>query len=577
MKVLNTETAKIVFKVSLSFFIVVLFIPSFFYFVFFERILPNTYVNNINIGGLTKEEAAKRLAQELRIPESLIILDPNKQTEIRLEDFDFSYDFKKTIEKAYPKKEKTDLLKDIRSIYQKTKIEPLYNYNEEKLEKIIEKIAAETGKKGQKPQAKLENGEVRIINGTAGVIVEKEELKNTLKEKLKNFDFSPITLNTISDAYVLSEKEVKEYIERAKKLLNKKIVISFENYQEEIQDKDIIDATDYFEKYQDEKIKDIIQKIALKIERPPQNPIFNFENGIVKEFQPAKDGINIEKEKFLTQIKTSFENLENSEQKTITIEVPVKKTPSDYKTEDVNSLGIKELVGLGKSKFAGSIPSRIHNIKLAASKFNRILVKPEETFSFNQVLGEVSKETGYQQAYIIKEGQTVLGDGGGVCQVSTTLFRAVLNTGLPIVERQAHAYRVGYYEQDSPPGFDATVFSPSPDFKFKNDTPGHLLIQTKVDTTNKTLIFEIYGTKDNRQIYISKPTITNITPPPEDLYIDDPSLPAGQVKQIDWKAWGAKVWFDYKVTKDGQEIFNKRFYSNYRPWQAKFLRGTKGQ
>jgi len=236
-------------------------------------------------------------------------------------------------------------------------------------------------------------------------------------------------------------------------------------------------------------------------------------------------------------------------------------------------LGIKELVGLGKSKFVGSIPSRIHNIKLAASKFNGILVKPEEIFSFNQILGEVSKETGYEQAYIIKEGQTVLGDGGGVCQVSTTLFRAALNTGLPILERQAHAYRVGYYEQDSPPGFDATVFSPSPDLKFKNDTPGHLLIQTKFDGNNKTLVFEIYGTKDNREVYISKPVISGTTPPPEDLYIDDPTLPSGKIKQIDWKAWGAKVWFDYKVTRDNQEIFSKRFYSNYRPWQAKFLRG----
>lgn len=573
MNYLNKEMLKKTLKIALLPLLIVLSPILFFYFVFFERILPNTYVNNISIGGLTEEEAQKRLFQEVKTPEEIIVLIKNQEIKIKPEDFELKYDFEKTAKTAYFKKEEKPL-ENLKSIYQKTLVTPIFNYDKEKLEKIIEEIAIKTEEKGQKPQATLENGKIKIINGSVGVIIKKEDLENQIKEKIKNFDLSPITLKTVSDDYVLDYIDLKKYEERVNKLLNKKIVVSFENFQQEIPDKEIIGLTDYFDGYQKDKVKELSSVISTKIERPPQNPIFNFENGVVKEFKPAEDGIVLNQEDFTANLISSFEILENSDQKTITITPPVKRTPPDYKTEDVNSLGIKELVGLGKSKFVGSIPSRIHNIKLAASKFNGILVKPEEILSFNKILGEVSKETGYQQAYIIKEGQTVLGDGGGVCQVSTTLFRAVLNAGLPIVERQAHAYRVSYYEQDSPPGFDATVFSPSPDFKFKNDTPGHLLIQTKFDGNNKTLVFEIYGTKDNREVYISKPVITGITPPPEDLYIDDPSLPSGKIKQIDWKAWGAKVWFDYKVTKEGQEIFSKRFYSNYRPWQAKFLRGT---
>jgi len=121
---------------------------------------------------------------------------------------------------------------------------------------------------------------------------------------------------------------------------------------------------------------------------------------------------------------------------------------------------------------------------------------------------------------------------------------------------------------------DATVFSPSTDFKFKNDTPGHLLIQTSIDVPNRVLAFDIYGTNDGRQVTISQSRIWDQSPPPPDLYQDDPNLATGVVKQIDWKAWGAKVAFDYQVKRGGETLQNQTFYSNYKPWQAIFLRGT---
>jgi len=133
---------------------------------------------------------------------------------------------------------------------------------------------------------------------------------------------------------------------------------------------------------------------------------------------------------------------------------------------------------------------------------------------------------------------------------------------------------VGYYEQDSAPGFDATIYAPSPDLKINNDTPGHILVQTSVDTKTSTLVFEIYGTKDGRVASVTKPVVSAQVAPPEDLYVDDPTLPAGTVKQIDYKAWGAKVSFNYLVTRNGEEIYKKTFVSNYRPWQAVYLRGT---
>ena len=161
-----------------------------------------------------------------------------------------------------------------------------------------------------------------------------------------------------------------------------------------------------------------------------------------------------------------------------------------------------------------------------------------------------------------------------MCQVSTTLFRSVLNAGLPVVERVAHAYRVGYYEQDSPPGFDATVYAPSPDLKFKNDTPAYILITAKADPKSYSLVFELYGASDGRVASITKPVVSNYSAPLPTIYQDDPTLPTGTLKQTDFSAAGARVSFNYTVTRDGETVFQKTFISNYRPWAAVYLRGT---
>ena len=259
----------------------------------------------------------------------------------------------------------------------------------------------------------------------------------------------------------------------------------------------------------------------------------------------------------------------------ITIMVSTKALEPKISTDKVNNMGIKELIGTGTSLFQHSISSRIYNITLASSRINEALIAPNETFSFAKTLGDVSAFTGYQQAYIIQNGKTILGDGGGICQVSTTFFRALLNAGLPITERHAHAYRVGYYEQDGPPGLDATVYVPSVDLKFKNDTNNYILVQTQINTEMQQLSVFLYGTKDGRSVLLSQPSITNRTPAPPDLYQDDPTLAKGIVKQVDFSAEGSKVSFAREVIKNGKKIISETFISNYAPWQSIFLRGTK--
>lgn len=323
--------------------------------------------------------------------------------------------------------------------------------------------------------------------------------------------------------------------------------------------------------------KDIVRQIITNLEenynKPAKNALFKFDNGRVVSFAQEEKGIELKSEEFLENFnKMVYEINEKPDNKIVVINKKI--IEPEISLSEANSFGITEFIGEGKSDYSHSISERIHNIILASSKFNGVLIPKNKVFSFNQTVGDISSLTGYQPAYIIKGGKTVLGDGGGVCQVSTTLFRAALNTGLPIVERYPHAYRVGYYENDAKPGLDATVFAPSVDLKIQNDTPAYILIQTEVDKNNNLLFFRFYGKKDNRQIEISTPILWDVQPPPEPIYQDDPTLKRGVIKQVDFAAWGGKTNFSYQVTYPDGKINKNDFFSSFRPWQAVFLVGT---
>ena len=168
------------------------------------------------------------------------------------------------------------------------------------------------------------------------------------------------------------------------------------------------------------------------------------------------------------------------------------------------------------------------------------------------------------------------GAGGGVCQVSTTLFRAAFWSGLPIVERWAHAYRVSYYEQGNKPlGLEATIFTPNVDLKFKNDTGKPILIQTTINPANSSLTVRLYGTKPAREVSLDGPTISNRQPPGPPVYQDDPTLPAGQQKQVEWPREGMDIKYSRVIKQGGQVVSRDNFVSEYIPTQATFKVGKR--
>lgn len=453
-----------------------------------------------------------------------------------------------------------------------------WEWNDKLAYELVAEISDNIDSPASEPEVVVDKKNISVLTGENGQETDKRLLMEKIRQTVSYPTITTVDIPVIERKPKLSDQQADIAKKRVQKLIGKKIELGSRQV-------DQVWALDVYEfaawinpvgGWKKEKVMSWVDQLAGTVNRPAQNAMIRYiASGKVEEFVPERLGVRLINQELVEQLITELASLEGTEATVYKIQIPLEITEPNIKTADINNLGIRERVGRGESWFSGSITNRIYNLKKATAILNGVLIAPGDVFSFNKSVGEISAATGYKQAYIIKEGKTILGDGGGVCQVSSTLFRAVLNAGLPITARTAHAYRVHYYEEKYSPGFDATVFQPAPDFRFVNDTPGYILIQTSIDEKNKHLVFDLYGTKDGRVAEISKAKIWDQTPPPPDLYQDDPTLPIGKIVQTEHSSWGAKVAFDWKVVRGSEILQQRTFYSNYQPWQAVFLRGTK--
>jgi vancomycin resistance protein YoaR len=259
------------------------------------------------------------------------------------------------------------------------------------------------------------------------------------------------------------------------------------------------------------------------------------------------------------------------------VSLVVATLPPLVSTTDASKIVIEGLAAQGYSDYTGSAAERVVNVGVAASMFHGIVIPPGGEFSFNEHLGWVVDATGYEEGYIISGNRTEVDVGGGVCQVSTTVFRAAMEAGFEITERHAHAYRVPYYENGSPLGYDATVFSPWVDLKFRNNTEHYYLMEVEDNPQALTLAINLYGPPTGRDVEIIS-TIVEEVPHGPPIYEEDPALAPGVVKQVDWEHPGATIKLE-RVIRDsatGAEIGRDEYWSVYEPWQARFLVGPGG-
>jgi vancomycin resistance protein YoaR len=319
------------------------------------------------------------------------------------------------------------------------------------------------------------------------------------------------------------------------------------------------------------QLRQYLLQVAPGLSRTPRNPrfVFNDETRQLEVIQPAVIGRELDVEATVASV---HEKLLVGDHTVSLVMKQIDPPVTDQSSGE--SLGITELVHAETSYFYGSSQSRVQNISTAASKFHGVLVPPGAVFSMAETIGDITLDNGYAEALIIIGGQTIKGVGGGVCQVSTTLFRTAFFAGMPIVERYAHAYRVYYYEKVAGnrlntrlAGLDATVFVPIVDFKFTNDTPYWLLMETYVNPGSSSITWKFYSTTDGRRVEWDTTGAVNIVKAPAPLYRENSDLRQGEIKQVDWAADGADVTVRRVVYRNDQVYLQDTIYTHYQPWQ----------
>lgn len=575
------------------------------------KIFPRTYLGSENLGGLKKDEAQDRVvgilapAQSQKLTFSDQSIGENKSFEISPDQLELSYKGDKTLNNLVSVGRSKNPLKRIsqlfRSIFSQNKVAASFVIDQRKLEEKISQIAAVIDQPELDATLKIESGQIEVEPERVGKKVDRPTLRSVILQQISQVNLpSNHTLTVLQVNPKVVVKDAQRGIQEAEKILQMSLVLKYQNKKFEIQKEQIAGFLEFVSsavagveknkldaqaisqdlkegipesiytvspRLNSDKIKNYVSELAKDINQQPKDAKLTIDGGRVKVFQLSQDGLVLEQEKAAQLI---LEALLSGQAEVI---LPVKVKKPQISSDTIDTLGIKELIGKGTTSFAKSPPNRIYNISVGAQTFNGVLIKPGEEFSFLKYLGQVDASTGYRPELVIKEDRTTPEFGGGLCQVSTTMFRGALATGLPITERQNHSYRVSYYEP--PVGMDATIYIPKPDLKFKNDTAGYILIQTEISGNN--LSFGFYGTSDGRRMETSQPEIWDIVPPGDPIYVDTPDLPAGELKQVEKAHPGSKAKFTYTVYSADGSVRNKQtFVSSYKIWKARFLRGTGG-
>jgi vancomycin resistance protein YoaR len=307
------------------------------------------------------------------------------------------------------------------------------------------------------------------------------------------------------------------------------------------------------------------ETLSAEVNRAPVDArvAWDAEGGLVAR-DPSVDGAAMRPTAFADAVTASFFDRQGA------VEIPVVVTKPAIDGNNLAALNIDTRLSRGDSNYGGQRWYRDTNVELAADYLNGALVAPGEEFSFNAAIGDITKERGYVESGVIVNGRATTGDGGGVCQVSTTMFRATIQAGLPVTDWAEHTQRLGIYEQDGwTAGYDASILqvegaprSEWGDFKFRNDTGGYILVQSWTEYPYH--IVEIYGNDDGRDVEISDANFWEATGYPPDIEVVDASLPPGSMTQTEWPRMPMDAAFVMTVTYADGTVNQQEFYSEYR-------------
>jgi vancomycin resistance protein YoaR len=554
------------------------------------KVIPGVRVAGVNLSGLRPEEAATRLGQVLSYPSTgrIVFRDGSQAWVATPAELGMVFDVGASVESAYGVGRSAGLFGNLSGQVQSWRsgvdVPPIVIVDQRVAYACLQNIAAQVNRPVIEADLRLNGTEVIYTPGQIGRTLDIDATLAGLELQMQLFRDSEVSL--VIHETAPQTMDASAQADALRGILSAPLVLTLPDYQSGDPGPWTVDiptlagmvaiahnGADLQVQVNPDSLNALLSSIAPQTDRSSANARFIF-NDTTKQLD-LRSGYNAVVGRKLDAAATlaSVQSSLLAGQHTIPLTM-IYTQPAVPDDATAASLGITELVSSQITYFRGSGQARMQNIETSAAKFHGLLIAPGEVFSMAQVLGDVSLENGYAEAMIIYNGRTIKGVGGGVCQVSTTLFRTVFFAGFPILERTPHAYRVYYYEQNASgydsqlAGLDATVYFPLVDFKFTNDTPYWLLMETYVNKSAQRITWKFYSTKDGRTVDWNTTGPVNIVPAPEPLFNLNSDLAAGEMNQTDWAADGADVTVTRTVTRDGVIVSNDTFRTHYLPWQA---------
>ncbi|MGI5837124.1 MAG: VanW family protein [Chloroflexota bacterium] len=551
-------------------------------------IYPGVEVAGIPVGGMTKEDAlaAVKPIYEQRAKRSLLFRMDGVERKMVLSEIGVSFDPEAGVDTAYKIGRTGGPLERIGSqlsaLVRGNSVESSgVRIDRAKLQSVITQIAGEIDRTVK--DAELVIGDDFSVQISPDVIGRRLDVEGAVGaiEKAVITGADSVELPVLITLPKRLEKDLVEARDTLAKVYSGAVTLQFGGNSWALEQKEISDIVSVDYKtgvpapeitIREESLTALADRIAGEIEQEKVDGRYVWSNGALTLLSEGKDGLKLDRAKTVDALRSAI----MGDQKIVDLPVDVDEAIGD--SIDPAKLSIKERIEYGQTTIAG-VPEKVHNIKLAASRLNGVVVRPGETFSFNDELGPTTIKAGFQVGFGITinngEMQTVPSVAGGICQVATTLLHAVFWAGYQIEERYPHMYWISSYGQ--PPrgitGLDSTVEAPVLDFKFTNNTDDYLLIQSS--TENSKLTFELYGTKPDWKVEVEGPIISNVVKADQkEVRQEEPTWPEGRTLWVERAADGFDVEIIRKVIK-GDDVRTLNLKSRYQPSRNVLMVGTK--
>jgi vancomycin resistance protein YoaR len=565
------------------------------------RIYPGVKIDGVDVSGLSPAAASAKLTQAFSYPQhgNIFLLDGDMIWKATPGELGLFLDPEASAKRAYQIGRSGNVLQNtetqLRNARSPLNLAPVLVFDQRMAQDYLIKLAKQIDKPVIETSLGLNGVEVVVNAGQKGRELDLQASLDLLSAQLQSLQDGSINLVVKETPPLIGD--VSQEAELARNILSQPLTLSLPDDQPDRAtlgpwtiDQRTLAAMLVIEQGQQgdgglgyqvtlksEMLRTYLKNLAPNLNVSPQDAryIFNDDTKQLEVIQHAVTGRALDVEATIQAVKDKVALGDHTINLKLTLTNPVANDETTGK-----DLGITELIHAETSYFYGSPAARVQNIKAAAAKFHGLLVPPNSVFSMASALGDISLDNGYAEALIIANGRTITGVGGGVCQVSTTLFREVFFSGYPIVERHAHAYRVSYYEKVAGnrinpdfAGLDATVFVPLVDFKFKNDTPYWLLMETYVNPAASSITWKFYSTSDGRQVSWDTTGPVNIVKAPDPVYKENPDLPKGKINQVDYAADGADVTVTRTVTRNNEVIISDTIRTHFEAWAAVYEYG----